>query len=80
MPLDKKLVLSVYRKDVKADLEGVALLERDQSRDLIFISVQGSNSYAILDAQDYILKGIFKIIKGDTAVDGTEETDGIEVS
>lgn len=26
------------------------------------------------------MKGIFKIIKGDTAVDGTVETDGIEVS
>jgi 3-phytase len=81
LPLDKKLVLSVDRKDLKADLEGVALLERDQSRDLIFISVQGSNSYAILDAQDYLLKGIFKIVQGETtAIDGAEETDGIEVS
>ncbi len=78
-PLNKNLLLNIKTEGLKADLEGVALInDFKQSRDYIFISIQGSNSYGIMDAQDYKLKGIFKIISNNKKIDQVEETDGIE--
>lgn len=78
---NRKLLLSVDKENIKADLEGVAIARLDASSGLVFVSVQGSNSYALLDlASDEIL-GTFAIkATYNNALGSVEETDGIDVS
>lgn len=72
MPTGKQLV---------ADVEGLALYF-GQQKNYLLVSSQGDSSYLVLEAQaPYSLRGKFRIgmnlVKG---IDGTSETDGIEVS
>lgn len=76
----RTLVFKVDRKEFKADFEGVALAETSASTGMIFISIQGSNAYAILDREDLSYVGYFRITANRLGVDGAEETDGIDVS
>ncbi|MBC3811921.1 phytase [Undibacterium aquatile] len=72
MPVGKQLV---------ADVEGLALYQGKKSSYLL-VSSQGDNSYLVLNAQPpYQLRGKFRIGTNLSAgIDGTSETDGIEVS
>lgn len=72
-------VLKTDRKTLVADLEGLALADLENGEGYIILSVQGNNSYAIIDRKSLTLKAIFQI-KSSDLIDGTEETDGLEVS
>ncbi|PPK87732.1 3-phytase [Neolewinella xylanilytica] len=64
--------------DLVADVEGLTLYEATDGRGYLVASMQGNFSYALFDRDgdnDYL--GSFKIVDG--AVDGVEETDGLEV-
>lgn len=60
-----------------ADVEGLALATLPSGEKVLIASSQGDNGYAIFGLSDGALKGRFRIAGG--AIDGTSETDGIEV-
>ncbi|MDD3800109.1 MAG: phytase [Novosphingobium sp.] len=60
-----------------ADVEGLALARLPDGRGILLASSQGDNAYAAFDAVSGAFLGRFRI--GDGAVDGTSETDGIDV-
>ena len=65
--------------DLAADLEGVTLYRGAGMADYLIVSSQGNNSYAVFDrAANYAYLGSFAIGGGD--IDGTSETDGIDVT
>ena len=66
-------------KIFKKDFEGLALYEKSDGEGSIVVSVQGSNGYALIDRASLKLKSFVTIIDG-PEVDGTSDTDGIEVS
>ncbi|GIS28107.1 MAG: hypothetical protein CM15mP129_03040 [Chloroflexota bacterium] len=55
------------------------MYKSDEENGSIVISVQGSNGYALLDRKSYKLKKFLKVIDGN-GIDGTSDTDGIEVT
>ncbi len=61
-----------------ADVEGLAFATLPDGRDILVVSSQGDNAYALLNAADGTLIGRFRIADG-PAIDGTSETDGIEL-
>jgi 3-phytase len=65
--------------DLKADLEGLALYRMANEGGYLIASVQGYNSYALYSRQDASYLGSFRIVDGGN-VDGTNDTDGIEVN
>ncbi|KWS60340.1 MULTISPECIES: phytase [Pseudomonas syringae group] len=66
---------------VHADVEGLALYQSD-AHDYLVISSQGNDSYVVVDAEPpYTLRGAFRVgINASAGIDGTSETDGIEVT
>ncbi|WP_439851011.1 phytase [Pseudomonas syringae] len=66
---------------VHADVEGLALYQSD-SHDYLVISSQGNDSYVVVDAEPpYALRGAFRVgLNAEAGIDGTSETDGIEVT
>ncbi|WP_122222685.1 phytase [Pseudomonas syringae group genomosp. 3] len=66
---------------VHADVEGLALYQSD-SHDYLVISSQGNDSYVVVDAEPpYALRGAFRLgLNAGAGIDGTSETDGIEVT
>lgn len=76
----RSLVFKTDKKTFKSDFEGVALAETSEGQGYIFISIQGANSYAILNRNDLSPMGYFRIVANRSGVDGAEETDGIELS
>ncbi|WP_024645545.1 phytase [Pseudomonas syringae] len=66
---------------VHADVEGLALYQSD-SHDYLVISSQGNDSYVVVDAEPpYALRGAFRVgLNAQAGIDGTSETDGIEVT
>lgn len=67
-------------RDVKADIEGLALYRSGDSAYLV-VSSQGNDSFVVLDAAPpYKVRGAFRIgINVERGIDGVSETDGIEV-
>ena len=61
-----------------ADVEGLAYAMNPDGRDYLVASSQGDSAYAVFDAQNGTPLGRFRIADGAT-VDGTSETDGIEL-
>jgi 3-phytase len=61
-----------------ADVEGLAFASNADGKDTLIASSQGDNAYVLLDAETGGLIGRFRIIDG--AIDGTFETDGIELA
>jgi 3-phytase len=58
------------------DVEGLAIFSNDDV-DYLIVSSQGNDSYAVFDRmRDHRYVGSFKVVDG--AVDGSQETDGIE--
>ncbi len=61
------------------DMEGLAIYRNETGASYLLLSSQGNNSYAVFDlGGSHAYKGSFMVGKG--AVDGTSETDGIEVT
>lgn len=75
----RKKVLKTDKKTLVADLEGLALADLGNGKGFLILSVQGNNSYAVIDRKTLTLKAIFKI-NSNNNIDSTEETDGLEVS
>ena len=78
LPLKRKLI---YKKNkfIKPDFEGLTLRDEPYGKGQLIASIQGSNGYLILDRQTLSPFLFFRIIDGDI-IDGTTETDGIDVS
>ena len=74
----KKLIFK-KSKNFKPDFEGLALRDDGNGEGYLIASVQGSNGYLIIDRKSLLAKIFFRIIDGDK-IDGTTETDGIDVS
>ncbi|NRA28637.1 MAG: phytase [Parvularculaceae bacterium] len=65
---------------IAADVEGLTLwLGTDPTSGYLIASSQGNNTYAVYDRRGETFITRFSVGKGDT-VDGTEETDGIDVT
>jgi 3-phytase len=76
--LQKKLIFK-KSKNFKPDFEGLALRDDGNGEGCLIASVQGSNGYLIIDRKYLDAKIFFRIINGDK-IDGTTETDGIDVT
>ena len=76
--LQKKLIFK-KSKNFKPDFEGLALRDDGNGEGCLIASVQGSNGYLIIDRKSLDAKIFFRIINGDK-IDGTSETDGIDVT
>ena len=74
----KKLIFK-KSKNFKPDFEGLALRDDGNGEGYLIASVQGSNGYLIIDRKSLDAKMFFRIIDGDK-IDGTTETDGIDVT
>ena len=74
----KKLIFK-KSKNFKPDFEGLALRDDGNGVGYLIASVQGSNGYLIIDRKSLDAKIFFRIIDGDK-IDGTTETDGIDVT
>ena len=74
----KKLIFK-KSKNFKPDFEGLALKDDGNGEGYLIASVQGSNGYLIIDRKSLDAKIFFRIIDGDK-IDGTTETDGIDVT
>ena len=66
---------------LRADVEGMAIHDSPQGR-LLIVSSQGSDSYAVFDADaPHALRGAFRIgINAERGIDGASETDGLDVT
>lgn len=62
-----------------ADVEGLAYAMSPDGRDYLIASSQGDNAYVLFDADTGALLGRFRIADG-ASIDGTSETDGIELA
>jgi len=72
-------VVSVAEQNMKDDFEGVTLYDAGNGKGHIILSSQGNNSYAVFDRISNNYQGSFKIKDGAT-IDGTNDTDGIDVA
>lgn len=67
-------------KNLKADIEGLAVYRGKNNKNYLLASSQGNYSYAIFILKEpYNYIGSFKITDGES-IDGCEETDGIEAT
>lgn len=71
-------VISTQDENMASDFEGVTLYDAGNGKGYIILSSQGNNSYAVLDrvTNTYIKSFSLK----DSIIDGTYDTDGIDVS
>ena len=77
--LDKKLILSIDEKYFKSDFEGVTLYEKDDGEGYIIVSIQGSNSFGIIDRKTKKMLSVFRIISNKN-IDEVSDTDGIDLA
>jgi 3-phytase len=77
-PAHRVLIDSVASKHLSADVEGLALYTLDNGEGYLIASSQGDNSYVVYKRTDGSYLGRFRVVDG--AVDGTSETDGIDVT
>lgn len=70
---------SEANENIKYDIEGLAIYNSGKGKGYLIASSQGNYSYAVFERQgDNKYLGSFRIIDG--AIDGVEETDGIDVT
>ena len=74
----KKLIFK-KSKNFKPDFEGLALRDDGNGEGYLIASVQGSNGYLLIDRKSLQAKTFFRIVSNEL-IDGTTETDGIDVS
>ena len=71
---------SVDGQQLVADVEGLALATLPDGRRILLASSQGDHAYAAYDTADGTFLGRFRLVdSADGAMDGTSETDGIDV-
>lgn len=75
----RKKVINTNKTTLIADLEGLALADLGNGEGYLIQSIQGNNSYALIDRETLTLRAIFRI-KSNDFIDGAEETDGLDVS
>lgn len=76
--LRREKIYKTDKKQLVADLEGVALLDLGGGKGYLFVSVQGANTYAIFDRETMELLAFFNISESEQ-IGKVEDTDGIEV-
>lgn len=74
----KVKIISTKDLNMKADFEGVTLYDSGNGKGYILLSSQGNNSYAVFDRVSNQYLGSFSLKDG--IVDGTNDTDGIDVT
>jgi 3-phytase len=74
-----RLILATDDNLLMADIEGLTLYDQGEGQGYLLCSIQGANSYGVLDRKSLNLLGIFKIVPSGS-IDGAEETDGIDVT
>lgn len=77
---ERTLVDDFSNPHLQMDIEGLTLYRAKGGAGYLIASSQGNNSYAVYDRKgdnNYI--GSFRIIDGTDGIDGTSETDGIDV-
>jgi 3-phytase len=62
-----------------ADVEGMAVVPQGEAGGYLVVSSQGDNTYNLYDLESFALVGRFRIADNGAGVDGTFETDGLEV-
>lgn len=67
-------------RTLAADAEGVALAPAGATGGYLVVSSQGDSAYAVYRLPDGRYMGRFRIGAGPSGVDGTSETDGIEIA
>ena len=77
-PPEGRLVARVDRKNLVADVEGLALSPEGADGGWLIASSQGDNSYVIYRLPDMALAGRFRIAKGQYG--SVEDTDGIALA
>lgn len=77
--LDKKIIFNVDKQYFKSDLEGITLYEKDNGEGYIIVSIQGSNSFGIIDRKTKQFLSVFKITSN-KEIDEVSDTDGIDLS
>jgi 3-phytase len=77
----KLSLIAAVGKSLVADVEGLGLYQTSKANYLV-VSSQGNDSYVVLDASPpYTQRGVFRVgINAAKAIDGTSETDGLEVT
>ena len=64
---------------IQYDVEGLTIYYLNDSKGYLIASSQGNNTYAVFDRSgNFNYLGSFEVVDG--AIDGTQETDGIDVS
>lgn len=71
-------VISTRDKNMASDFEGVTLYDAGNGKGYLILSSQGNNSYAVIDR--ITNKYIHSFSLKDSLIDGTYDTDGIDVS
>jgi myo-inositol-hexaphosphate 3-phosphohydrolase len=82
VPAKPQLIMPVGR-ELQADVEGLGIYQgKAGAPSYLLVSAQGNDSYLVLDAKPpFALRGGFRIgINPTLGIDGTSETDGLEVS
>lgn len=79
-PIEPKAVAKVDGQALIADVEGLALAKTEGKGGYLIVSSQGDNAYAIFDLENDSFVGRFRIAPQANGVDGTYETDGIELA
>lgn len=74
----RTLIDAVDGGHIVADVEGLALYSMANGEGYLIASSQGNNSYTIYDRKSGVYRGAFRLI--DSVIDGTNDTDGIEVT
>jgi 3-phytase len=77
---DRKLVDDFSNPMLEEDIEGLTIYYAENGEGYLIASSQGNNSYAVYTRSgnnDYL--GSFRIIDAEGGIDGSEDTDGIDV-
>lgn len=75
---ERTLIAKVSDVNMKDDFEGVTIYKQKNNEGYVILSSQGNNSYALFDRQTN--KYIKSFTLTDGVVDGTNDTDGIDVT
>ena len=74
----KKLIFK-KSKNFRPDFEGLTIRVDGDGNGYLIASIQGSNGYLLIDRKSLQAKTFFRIVSNEL-IDGTTETDGIDVS
>lgn len=79
-PIEPQSVAKVDGQTLIADVEGLALARTGADGGYLVVSSQGDNAYAVFDLENEAFVGRFRIAPQEGGLDGTYETDGIELA